>query len=955
MNRQVRVGTGLVTFPVWAFASDGAKGSRVQVHFPAGYDVSVESGDFDSRTKGTDGGVTLSTQPLGEPLTYFSYLTAQREAVYKASPMTVDAGDRSIDLVVRGWRDDPAWAGRIGGLFRKALPQLTREIGLPWPETQATVVQEAVSRAAGGYAGLFAPAERRIEVAYWADPLVVLHEAAHGWFNGGLVADRWASEGFASLYAQRAAGKLKVRDTSPKLTAAIGKAAIPLNAWPNTAGDGGADLPTETYGYAASLALARAIAARAGDDALQRVWAAASARVGAYQPETAAAFGDAGDPETVDGPPDWRGLLDLLETETGKDFTDLWRKWVIRPEEAALLDARADARTAYARTLALAGDWRLPRGHPRRHALVAVRRGPAAAGRRADRARAARRDQHPGRSWRADLAAGRPAALPGGRHGRRLARGRGGAQRDPHGHAGRGRPGPRRRPAEPDRDARARTRRPRSRRPRPRSPRAISRAPSRRRTTPIAPGRRRGRRAGGAPCWSRPSSRARWCWSRRSRPGRGRRAASGPPPSSRAPDLVMRVTGVAAAFVGPAVAMKLRRPAIVGVLLAVLLTVLAAVGPPAAAPIAPFLAAIDAPVALAADDLGVTTKARYVVVPQNGVIRVAVDVAVVNQKPNRVSGGVITRYFYDSVNLGVQVEATHLRATQDGAPVRVTSAVRRGFRLVTISFRNDIYVGETAHVRLQFDLPAGAPRSDSDVRVGPAFATFLAWAFGDRGSVRIDIPKAFDVDISGEDMEASTTAISKVFTATTNDALGWFAWVNARNDDGLTRERLDLADGEQVVVRGWPEDSRWRRRVSVILSDSVPDLVGRIGLPWPVDGPLNVLEVHTPLLEGYAGFYDPKSDEITISENLDDLTIVHEASHAWFNSRLFTDRWINEGLAEEYASQVLAAETRGKVDPAPVKRSAKVAFPLAPGTRRRRSATRRATPASSTGTTPPGP
>ena len=195
--------------------------------------------------------------------------------------------------------------------------------------------------------------------------------------------------------------------------------------------------------------------------------------------------------------------------------------------------------------------------------------------------------------------------------------------------------------------------------------------------------------------------------------------------------------------------------------------------------------------------------------------------------------------------------------------------------------------------------------------------------------MRIDVPKAFDVDISGEDMEASTTAISKVFTATTNDALGWFAWVNARNDDGLTRERLDLADGEQVVVRGWPEDSRWRRRVSVILSDSVPDLVGRIGLPWPVDGPLNVLEVHTPLLEGYAGFYDPKSDEITISENLDDLTIVHEASHAWFNSRLFTDRWINEGLAEEYASQVLAAETRGKVDPAPVKRTAKVAFPLA--------------------------
>jgi hypothetical protein len=373
----------------------------------------------------------------------------------------------------------------------------------------------------------------------------------------------------------------------------------------------------------------------------------------------------------------------------------------------------------------------------------------------------------------------------------------------------------------------------------------------------------------------------------------------------------------------------LARPALLAGALAGVLSILAAVAPPAASPVLPFLSAIDAPVALGADDLAVTTKARYVVVPANGVVKVAVEVAVVNQKPNGGSGGVVTRYFYDSVNIGVQLEATHLRATQDGVPVRVTSADRKNFRLVTVAFRDDIYLGETARVRLQFDLPAGEPRSDSDVRVGPAFATFLAWAFGDRGSVRIDIPKAFDVDVSGEDMQSQTTANLQVLTAATDDALGWYAWINARNDDGLTRERLELTDGEEVVVRGWPEDTRWRRRVSTILAESVPDLAGRIGLPWPVDGPLNVLEVHTPLLEGYAGFYDPKSDEITISENLDDLTIVHEASHAWFNSGLFDERWINEGLAEEYASRVLAAETRGQVDPAKVSPSAKAAFPLA--------------------------
>ena len=191
------------------------------------------------------------------------------------------------------------------------------------------------------------------------------------------VADRWASEGFASYYAQRVAAALKVRDTSPKMNANVMLAAIPLNAWPNTtspATSGGTDgsgtespvdRATETYGYAASLALARAIADRAGDAAMRRVWADAAAHTSAYQPGDAGPGGTASStpfaPETVDGPPDWRGLLDLLETETGKDFSDLWRQWVVRPEESGLLDARAEARTAYVRTLASTGDWQLPR------------------------------------------------------------------------------------------------------------------------------------------------------------------------------------------------------------------------------------------------------------------------------------------------------------------------------------------------------------------------------------------------------------------------------------------------------------------------------------------------------------------------------------------------------------------------------------------------------------------
>ncbi len=362
--------------------------------------------------------------------------------------------------------------------------------------------------------------------------------------------------------------------------------------------------------------------------------------------------------------------------------------------------------------------------------------------------------------------------------------------------------------------------------------------------------------------------------------------------------------------------------------LAVLLVIAAAVVPPAASPVAPFLAGLDAPVARAADGLGVSTEARYVVVPDKAVIRVTVDATIRNDMPDRVAGGVVTRFFFDGVNLGVQPEATRIAATQDGAVVPVKVVRKSGYRLATIGFRRNLYFQETARVRLTFDLPAGKPRSSSDVRVGRAFATFVAWAFGDTGTVRVEIPGSFAVDVSGEDVQRATLDGTTVITASTSDPTGWYAWVTARNDDGLTRDRLDIKGGEVVIVRGWPEDTRWRGSVAGVLTRGIPQLVARIGLPWPVDGALTVIEIHTPLLEGYAGFYDTASDEITVSEDLDDQTIVHEASHAWFNRDLFTERWITEGLADEYASRVLVALGEKAGGPGDVSRTSEVAFPL---------------------------
>jgi hypothetical protein len=362
-TRDVRIGSSLISFPVWAYATDSTPGSSVQVTFPAGYQVQVESGEIGAPTTDSDGRVVLKSGKLPAPLSFFAYLVADRPASHSERIVTVAVGDRSVDLTIRAWTDDAAWSERVGGLVARALPVLSDRIGLAWPRDGGLVIHETISRSTGGYAGLFDPTGGQVEVAYYADDSVVLHESAHAWFNGALLADRWANEAFASYYGLAIAPDLEVKATGATLTPELEAARIPLNAWGPV---GREDDATEEYAYAATLALARAIAERAGDDGLRAVWADASARVGAYQPAApdgtlSAVGGGTAEPETVDGPPDWRGLLDLLEARTGASYDDLWRTWVARDSDLSLLDARMTARARYDAVVAAAGEWQLPR------------------------------------------------------------------------------------------------------------------------------------------------------------------------------------------------------------------------------------------------------------------------------------------------------------------------------------------------------------------------------------------------------------------------------------------------------------------------------------------------------------------------------------------------------------------------------------------------------------------
>jgi hypothetical protein len=339
-SRSVRIGPSIAAFPVWAYGSRGTPGSTVTVRFPSGYKVSTVTGRLGKPITASDGTTTLSSPVLADPFALSGYVLADRPGAYTETPLEVTVGGVTARFAVRGWKDDPTWAKRTTALLKKALPALGATIGSPFPQTDTIAIEEAVSRSIAGLAGVYDPASKTIRVAYTAGPEVLLREVAHLWFDGSVFADRWTVEGLATLATDGAAKRLGLATGTGTALSASSSSAFPLNDW-SADPSGGSTVASEAYGYAASAELVRLIVARTGPDGLQAVLRAAAARA-------------------AQGPTDWRGLLDLLQTEAGVDATDLWRTWVVRREDVALLDTRARLAFEHAMLLEEAHGWTLP-------------------------------------------------------------------------------------------------------------------------------------------------------------------------------------------------------------------------------------------------------------------------------------------------------------------------------------------------------------------------------------------------------------------------------------------------------------------------------------------------------------------------------------------------------------------------------------------------------------------
>src|SRR6478672_11502584 len=202
--------------------------------------------------------------------------------------------------------------------------------------------------------------------------------------------------------------------------------------------------------------------------------------------------------------------------------------------------------------------------------------------------------------------------------------------------------------------------------------------------------------------------------------------------------------------------------------------------------------AAASPTAAATDDgLALTSATTYTLVPDKSLVHVVIALTAKNTKPDLVrqtsSGTLTTRYFFESATIGVQPEATAVVGRFGKKHLATHLVPDDGFSRLTVAFPADLYFGQTETVAVAFDLPGGAPRSESAIRVGSAFATFSAWAFGDGGDVQVVVPGGYDVTATGSPTQESVDAgVTTVSATGIVDPTTWYATIVADRQAGLT-------------------------------------------------------------------------------------------------------------------------------------------------------------------------
>jgi hypothetical protein len=315
----------------------------------------------------------------------------------------------------------------------------------------------------------------------------------------------------------------------------------------------------------------------------------------------------------------------------------------------------------------------------------------------------------------------------------------------------------------------------------------------------------------------------------------------------------------------------------------------------------------------------VESTTRYVVDPSVPAVRVEATYTMTNQTPDStLDDGRSEYFFFTGLYVPTELGATDIVVQVDGAEATYRREIdEEGYPFLDVDFGRELRFGQSATVTVTYTLLGDPPRTPGSVaRVNAAYVSFPVYGWGDAGAVdvAVEVPAAWEVDYVGGDLERVEFGDTIVHEANGIDPDGYLVWFTARDDAALERTEIEV-DGSRFDVLSWPGDEAWRDFTQAQITAGVPVLEELIGSEWPGPAVVDVVEASTGYLRGYAGYFDPVIGEIEAGEDLDEVTILHELAHGWFNSLGLEDRFLIEGIAEETAARALGRLGGGPADP----------------------------------------
>lgn len=339
---------------------------------------------------------------------------------------------------------------------------------------------------------------------------------------------------------------------------------------------------------------------------------------------------------------------------------------------------------------------------------------------------------------------------------------------------------------------------------------------------------------------------------------------------------------------------------------------------------------VAAPAAASEEGLTVQANSRYVVAAKSETVRAAMTLDLRNVSPDREGDGGVYTYYFDAYAVPIPTSSQQVVARSEGStlPVSVRATDDPSTSLARISFPNLTY-GERRRIELTFDIVGEAPRSPDQTRVGPGYATFVAYGPGDEGrnTVQVVAPSSMTFTSTVDGYDSGGSGKTATYTATENTFDGGLWSVVSLRDPSQTRERVVDVGDLSFVLESFPDDERWSAFVAETVTGGLPTLVDLVDNPWP-GGLQRIREDAAPSLKGFDGWFDPSGDEIVVGEQLDADLIFHELSHAWVSGERFDERWLFEGLAQAIAERAVRATGGAPAERGSVSRSAPDALAL---------------------------